>query len=53
METKTQAVKNLLATQSHLTPTQIAREVGCHVTYVYEIRKGMDIKVKQARKAKN
>ena len=39
-------VGNLLTTKPHMTPMQIAKEVGCHVTLVYQVRKAIFVEQK-------
>jgi predicted ArsR family transcriptional regulator len=50
--TKKQQIINLLKAKPHLTATQIARTVGCHVSSVYEQKKGGFVKAKLAKKTK-
>jgi hypothetical protein len=50
--TKTQAVKSWLETHPHMTAKEIAECVGCHTTYVYQVKKGSTMKVTKARAGK-
>lgn len=45
-QNKVAHVGNLLTTKPHMTPMQIAKEVGCHVTLVYQVRKAIFVKDK-------
>jgi hypothetical protein len=47
--TKKQQIIDLLKLKPHLTANQVAREVGCHVTSVYEHKKGGFMKAKITR----
>ena len=45
-------VGNLLTNKPHLTPMEIAKEVGCHVTLVYQVRKAIFKKTQLIAKGK-
>ena len=57
-ETKTQAIKNILATNPSLSNREISELVGCHITYVHQLRrksmtKAKLVQTKVKAKAKN
>jgi hypothetical protein len=50
--TKSQQARDLIKAKPHLTANQVAREVGCHVSMVYEVKKGGFMKATITKKAK-
>lgn len=52
METKSQAVRNLLVTQPNLSAKEIANVAECDVTLVYQIKKEKVMKAIKVTKAK-